>query len=344
MARRTSAGAGVERFNDYANSLRTKYNKKGSKQGSSKNVRGHRRTVAGLSMVNQDADSSYYTTLTIGTPSQTPTFDATKSSSLVVSSQSTDIQYGSGEVLGELVEDVVTLGSFTIQKQVFLAVVELTSGLLDGTVSGLLGLAWPSIAATQSTPLWQALTNNNHLDSPEFSFYMTRFNDDVNANTEEPGGIFTLGGTNSTLFSGDIEFLDMPVNTPTFWLLQISAITVQGSKVAITTGTSALAAIDTGTTLIGGPSGDIAAIWAAVPGSQTVPFMSGFYSFPCTTDVTVTISFGGTAWPINTSDINIGQLSATSTQCVGAIFDLGAGSNIDEGSGNPNWVIGDTFL
>ncbi|KAG6817358.1 hypothetical protein H0H93_007312 [Arthromyces matolae] len=94
--------------------------------------------------------------------------------------------------------------------------------------------------------------------------------------------------------------------------------------------------------------------------------MSGFYSFrktsshpvlstlthprllsmhvACTTDVTVTISFGGTAWPINTSDMNIGQLSETSTQCVGAIYDRGAGSNIDGASGSLNWVVGDTFL
>ena len=30
--------------------------------------------------------------------------------------------------------------------------------------------------------------------------------------------------------------------------------------------------------------------------------------------------------------------------CLGGIFDLGLGSNIGAGGGNPSWVVGDTFL
>ena len=30
--------------------------------------------------------------------------------------------------------------------------------------------------------------------------------------------------------------------------------------------------------------------------------------------------------------------------CLGGIFDLGLGSNIGSGGGNPSWVVGDTFL
>lgn len=30
--------------------------------------------------------------------------------------------------------------------------------------------------------------------------------------------------------------------------------------------------------------------------------------------------------------------------CLGGIFDLGLGSNIGTGGGNPSWVVGDTFL
>jgi len=54
---------------------------------------------------------------------------------------------------------------------------------------------------------------------------------------------------------------------------------VQGQSVKITTGNAAVAAIDTGTTLIGGPTADVNAIWAAVPGSAAVVNQEGFFSF-----------------------------------------------------------------
>ena len=101
-----------------------------------------------------------------------------------------------------------------------MAVDRLTDGLLEGSASGLLGLAFPAIASTKSTPFWQAL--GSQLSASEMAFYLTRFNGDSNVKDEEPGGVFTLGGTNSTLFTGDIEFINMPTGTPTFWLLSMS--------------------------------------------------------------------------------------------------------------------------
>lgn len=64
----------------------------------------------------------------------------------------------------------------------------------------------------------------------------------------------------------------------------------------------------------------------------------------CTTDVAVTMSFGGKAWPISTKDMNLGPISRGSSQCLGGIFDLTQGSSIVAGGGNPNWVVGATFL
>lgn len=55
-------------------------------------------------------------------------------------------------------------------------------------------------------------------------------------------------------------------------------MTVQGKQVAITTGDGALSAIDTGTTLIGGPTADVQAIWKAV-GGQPIDTMPGFFQF-----------------------------------------------------------------
>ncbi|TFK44231.1 aspartic peptidase domain-containing protein [Crucibulum laeve] len=332
-----------------------------------------RASSADIPVVNQQGDSSYFGSVNIGTPSQsfnvildtgssdlwvadssctrcdpqTPLFDMSQSSSLKQSASAnseTTIRYGSGQVAGSIAQDTVSMGGFTVPSQTLLAVDQLSSGLLDGSVSGIMGLAFSTIASTHSTPFWQTLSTSGQLSSPEMSFWLTRFRNVASAKDEEPGGVFTLGGTNSSLFTGDIEFLDMPAGQQTFWLLTMSAITVQGKPVTINTGSAALSAIDTGTTLIGGPTDDVNAIWAAVPGSAPVSNMAGFFSFPCSTDVTITLSFGGKSWPINSADMNIGPVARGSSQCLGGIFDLGLGSSIVSGSGNPSWVVGDTFL
>jgi len=100
------------------------------------------------------------------------------------------------------------------------AVNDLSSGLIDGKLSGILGLAFQGIANTKAVPFWQALVQNNLLTNPEFSFFITRFVDDQSAAQEEPGGVFTLGGTNSTLFQGDIDFRNFTSvgSGGSFWL------------------------------------------------------------------------------------------------------------------------------
>ena len=56
------------------------------------------------------------------------------------------------------------------------------------------------------------------------------------------------------------------------------------------------------------------------------------------------MAFGGKSWPIKAEDMNLGRVSSDSPICAGGIFDLNAGSNVGEGGGNPNWVVGATFL
>lgn len=95
-----------------------------------------------------------------------------------------------------------------------------TFGILTGDVSGILGFAFQGLAATKAVPFWQALINTNQLTSPEFSFYLGRApsGNDV---PDIDGGVFTLGGTNETLFSGDVEFVDMPP-TERNWVLSLT--------------------------------------------------------------------------------------------------------------------------
>ena len=98
----------------------------------------------------------------------------------------------------------------------------MTTGLVNAPVSGLMGLAFESLATTKATPFWRALTNYNLLSAPEMSFWLARDLSPVSETSLAPGGVFTLGGTNSTLFSGNIEFLAL-ASTPSFWLLPLSS-------------------------------------------------------------------------------------------------------------------------
>ena len=202
----------------------------------------------------QNADSSYIGQITVGTPPQsfkivldtgssdlwvaateclsccqTPPFDPTRSSTiqqvtgLSGQAQTVTIRYGSGRVAGILASDTVSMSGFTVNPQRFVVVEQMTDGLLDGDVSGIMGLAFQALASTEATPFWQTLVNTNQFNSPEISFWLARHLDDVNPATEEAGGVMTLGGTNNTLFTGDIEFNSL-VNdgTPTFWMLELT--------------------------------------------------------------------------------------------------------------------------
>ncbi|KAJ7625461.1 aspartic peptidase domain-containing protein [Mycena rosella] len=331
-----------------------------------------RGSAQSLNFVNQGGDSSYFGTVNIGTPPQsfnvildtgssdlwvadqtcidcdrsTPIFDNSKSSTFQSQNLQTKISYGSGQVSGTIAQESVSMGSFNTTGQTMLSVFDTSDGLLSGSVSGIMGLAFDAISSTRSVPFWRGLVSSNQLATPEMAFWLTRFRGQRGVQDEEPGGAFTLGGTNATLFQGDIEFLPMAgSSTPSFWLLGVSAVTVQGNALKVATGNNALAAIDTGTTLIGGPTDDVETLWAAIPGSSKVPSMPGFFQFPCSTTLQISMAFGGKVWPIDPADMNLGPPSGGSgSLCLGGIFDLTQGSNIEASQGNPSWVVGDTFL
>jgi cathepsin D len=108
--------------------------------------------------------------------------------------------------------------------RVSVAVTDVSSGLIDGELAGIMGLAFQGIASSTALPFWQALISDNLLTNPEFSFFVTRFSNDASAQAEEPGGVLTLGGTNSTLYQGDIDFRSFasPINEGSYWLQTVT--------------------------------------------------------------------------------------------------------------------------
>ncbi len=75
------------------------------------------------------------------------------------------------------------------------------------------------------------------------------------------------GSTNSSLYTGQIDYQNIPSDFVSYWTLPIKNVTVNSNSVALPSGQSSYAAIDTGTTLIGGPAAQVASIYAQIPDS-----------------------------------------------------------------------------
>jgi len=163
-----------------------------------------------------------------------------------------------------------------------------------------MGLAWQSIASSGAEPLWQALASSGAWDEPVMTFQITRFTNISQVRTLEPGGTFTMGTLNSSLYTGDIDYVNLPSDAVTYWTLPLtctyttlilslevcrlmvpsSALTSQGNSITLASGKSSYSAIDTGTTLIGGPQDAIEAIYANIPGSAPATGdFEGYYSY-----------------------------------------------------------------
>ena len=212
-----------------------------------------------------------------------------------------EITYGSGTVVGDLVQDTVAMGGFRVPNQPWLLADLYPTYLLEGSCSGSMGLAFDTIARTESIPFWQTLADSGQLTTPEMSFWFTRLLGDLDAQGEGFGGVFTLGGRNKTLYTGDVEFLPLVTNVgrETYWLLNVSGmfpihaclvlgfphtrvsipgITVNKKNVTLPSGGTA--AVDTGTTLISGPAAAVSAIYAQIPNSQPLDgSLAGYYGF-----------------------------------------------------------------
>lgn len=130
-------------------------------------------------------------------------------------------------------------------------------------------------------------------------FYLSRFQNVTGAKGEEPGGVFTLGlskgtiptglrayrcsltgSTNTSLYTGSIDYQDIPSGSISYWTIAIKNLTVNSNSVALSSGQTSYAAIDTGTTLIGGPATDVAAVYAQIPNSVAgTGNYEGYYLF-----------------------------------------------------------------
>lgn len=315
-----------------------------------------KRQSSGENSLEDTQDAVYYGPLSIGTPPQqttidfdtgsadllvptencsgcgSPLFNTAQSSTFQASSQPFEIQYGDGsQAMGTLAADTVTVAGLTVQNQVFAAITQESGDFSSGGIfAGLMGMGFPSLAKSGATPFFFNLVQANTLTSNVFSFYLAR--------GDNPGSELCIGCTDSTHYTGDVNFyaLDNSVTQgqQVYWSIMADSITVNGQAA-----TQSLSCVmDTGTTGIYVPTSYAQAIYASISGATPAPgYPDGYYAYPCSQQIPeVAFVFGGQSYAIDSTDFNLGPVTSDGSLCMGAVFGADQGANFA--------TVGDAFL
>uniref|UniRef100_A0A8D2J9B8 cathepsin E n=1 Tax=Varanus komodoensis TaxID=61221 RepID=A0A8D2J9B8_VARKO len=136
----------------------------------------------------------------------------------------------------------------TVENQQFAeSVTEPGNTFLDAEFDGILGLAYPALAVDGVTPVFDNMMAQNLVELPLFSVYMNRNPD------SSVGGELIFGGYDHSHFSGNLNWI--PVTKQGYWQIQLDNIQVGGEIAFCAEGCQAI--VDTGTSLITGPTEDI---------------------------------------------------------------------------------------
>ncbi|KAF8841399.1 acid protease [Paxillus ammoniavirescens] len=297
-----------------------------------------------------DANSElWYGTISVGTPAHGYTVDFdTGSSDLFLpgpdcgstcsghavydpSSSSTSqdlgktfsLQYGDGStVTGEQYGDTVSIVGLTATGQTLGAASQYSSGFESSQfpADGLMGMAFQSLSVYKASPVFQTLVSESQIDESVFAFKLAA-----------SGSELFIGGTNTALYTGEFSYTD--VTQEGYW--EVNMDSVEGNGQTVLSNVDSI--IDTGTTLIVGLPSDVSTLYQAIGGidaSTTVG--AGFYTFPCDSFPSISLTFGGTSFPISADTLNLGSVSSGSSDCVGGIVGQDIGASF--------WIVGDVFL
>ncbi|EIN11115.1 acid protease [Punctularia strigosozonata HHB-11173 SS5] len=301
-------------------------------------------------LTDEDDDTEWAGTISIGTPAQSFLIDfdtgssdlwvpssscsssacsskkkytASKSSTGSKKSGTFEIEYADGStVSGPKYSDTVTVAGIKVTGQYFSPVTTLSSSFKDDPIDGLLGLAYPSISNLGKTPFFNKAVSQGTASKNEFGFKLA-----------SSGSELYLGGTDSSKYSGSIEYHDVDTSSG-FWQATGAKAKV-GSKTVVS-GFDTI--IDSGTTIMYGPPASVKKVFAAVSGSKLYDSTNGYYSYPCDSPPKISFNWGGKDWEISSDNLSLGETESGSGECVSALAaqDLGLGDDV--------WLLGDSFM
>ncbi|XP_069897753.1 cathepsin E [Dipodomys merriami] len=258
-----------------------------------------------------------------------PVFRPSQSSTYSQVGTTFSIQYGTGSLTGIIGADQVSVEGLTVAGQQFgESVTEPGQTFVNAEFDGILGLGYPSLAAGGVTPVFDNMMAQNLVDLPIFSVYMS---------SDPEGGSgseLTFGGYDPSHFSGSLNWI--PVTKQGYWQIALDGIQVGDSVMFCAEGCQAI--VDTGTSLVTGPSHEIKRLQEAIGATPT----DGEYAVDCDNlnvmpDVTFIIN--GATYTLSPTAYTLPDY-VDGMQFCGSGFQ---GLDIQPPSG-PLWILGDVFI
>ncbi|XP_061703435.1 napsin-A isoform X2 [Syngnathoides biaculeatus] len=257
-------------------------------------------------------------------------YNSKKSSTYVENGTDFSIRYGRGSLSGFISQDTVNIAGLSVPGQQFGEAVKqpgVTFAL--ARFDGVLGMAYPSISVANVTPVFDTAMAAKLLPQNVFSFYISR--DPAAA----VGGELMLGGSDPQYYTGDLHYVN--VTRKAYWQIKMNEVGVGNQLALCKAGCQAI--VDTGTSLIVGPSGEIRALHKAI---GALPLLMGEYIIDCKKiDSLPLISFniGGKMFNLSGEDYVMKESQMGSSICLSGFMAM----DIPPPAG-PLWILGDVFI
>ena len=258
-------------------------------------------------------------------------YNANKSSSSVPVNETFAIEYGSGSVKGDLVQDVVSVAGLDVQKQVFGASTEEALAFATSRFDGILGLAFRKISVDHVQTVFNNMVAPKLVDKPLFGVWLEHGASGISP--ERNGGEITFGGMDPDHYEGDIKYF--PLTSETYWQFELFDLSVGNDTYG-----SSQAIVDTGTSLIAGPSDIVNKINTDL--GATVTNGEGiFHNCHVIHDLpNITIKFSPSdSFTLTPEQYVLKETVLGETQCLSGLMGLDLPENI-----GPLWILGDVFI